>query len=96
MSIREYVGGGVMGFAGIAASILGLIIHVWTIVIAFLLSGLFAAVLTLVFPVLSEIYWFFKIGSNVGYGTKYCVSIMAYVLLFGLAFLGGMVASKRN
>ena len=68
MSIREYVGGGIMGLAWIVASVLGLVIHVWTIVIAFLLSGLFAAVFTLVFPVLSEIYWFFKIGSNPGYG----------------------------
>ncbi|MDP2798900.1 MAG: hypothetical protein Q8O60_03315, partial [Deltaproteobacteria bacterium] len=64
--------------------------------IAFLLSGLFAAVLTLVFPVLSEIYWFFKIGSNAGYGTTYCVSIMAYIGLFGLGFLGAMIASSRN
>ncbi|MDI6790282.1 MAG: hypothetical protein QME44_06315 [Thermodesulfobacteriota bacterium] len=96
MSIREYVGGGIMGLAWIVASILGLVIHVWTIVIAFLLSGLFAAVLTLVFPVLSEIYWFFKIGSNAGYGTTYCVSIMAYIGLFGLGFLGAMIASSRN
>jgi len=96
MSIREYVGGGIMGFAWIAASILGLVIHVWTIVIAFLLSGLFAAILTLVFPILSEIYWFFKIGSNVGYGTTYCVSIMAYIMLFGLAFLGAMIVSSKN
>lgn len=91
MSIRQYLGGGIMGIAYIAASILGLIIHVWTIVIAFSLSGLFAAILTLIFPVLAEFYWFFKIGSNFGYGSIYCVSIMAYIGLFGLAFLGGMI-----
>ena len=96
MSVREYVGGGIMGLAWIAISILGLVIHVWTIVIAFLLSGLFAAVLTLVFPVLSEIYWFFKIGSNLGYGTTYCVSIMAYVALFGVVFLGFMIAGRGD
>ena len=96
MSVRENVGGGIMGLAWIAASILGLIIHVWTIVIAFSVSGLFAAVLTLVFPVLSEIYWFFKVGSNVGFDATYCVSIMAYVGLFGVAFLGAMVASSGD
>ena len=93
MSVRKYVGGGIMGLSWIAASILGLVIHVWTIVIAFSVSGLFAAVLTMVFPVLSEIYWFFKVGNNVGFVTTYCVSIMAYVGLFGIAFLGTMVAT---
>ena len=96
MSIRETVGGGIMWLAGTAASVLGLVIHVWTIVIAFSVSGLFAAVLTLIFPVLSEIYWFFKVGSNVGFGATYCVAIMAYVGLFGVVFLGAMIASSGD
>ena len=96
MSVREYLGGGIIGLAWLAASILGLVIHVWTIVIAFSVSGLFAAVLTLVFPVLSEIFWFFKVGSNVSFGTTYCVSIMAYVGLFGVGFLGAMIASSGD
>lgn len=95
MSMRENVGGGIMGLAGITASILGLVIHVWTIVIAFSASGLFAAVLTLVFPVLSEIYWFLGIGSNFGFGATYCLAIMAYVGLFGVMFLGAMIISSR-
>jgi hypothetical protein len=96
MSVREIVGGGLMGLAWIAASILGLVIHIWTIVIAFSVSGLFAAVLTLIFPVLSEIYWFFKVGSNVSFSTTYCVSIMAYVGLFGVVFLGAMIARRGD
>ena len=96
MGVRENVGGGIMGLALIVASILGLVIHVLTIVIAFSVSGLFAAVLTLIFPILSEIYWFFKVGSNVGFGTTYCVSIMAYVGLFGVGVLGVMIASSGD
>ena len=96
MSIKENVGGGIMVLALIVASILGLIVHVLTIVIAFSVSGLFAAVLTLIFPILSEIYWFFKVGSNVGFGATYCVSIMAYVGLFGVGFLGAMIASSGD
>jgi len=96
MSIGEYVGGGIMALIWIVASILALIIHVWTIVISFLLSGLFAAILTLVFPVLSEIYWFFKIGSNMGYGTTYCVSMIVFICLIGLLLVGGMIASSRS
>lgn len=94
MSVKENVGGGIMGLAWITASIVGLVIHVWTIVIAFSIKGLFGAVLTLVFPVLSEIFWFFKVGNHVGYDTTYCVAIMAYVGLVILAFVGAMIASS--
>ncbi|WP_045213515.1 hypothetical protein [Desulfonatronovibrio magnus] len=96
MSAREYFGGGIMALAGIAATVLGLIIHVWTIVIAFFVSGLLAAVITLIFPFLSQVYWFFRVGSNLGFDTNYCVAIMAYVGLFGIGFLGAMIASSRN
>jgi len=91
MSIQEVVGGGLVGLAGLAATILGLVIHVWTIVIAYAIGGLFAAVLTLIFPVLSEAFWFFKVGTNVSFGTLYCLSIIAYVGLFGIVFLGAII-----
>ena len=96
MSIREIVGVGIMGIAGITVSILGLVIHVWTIVIAFSVSGLLAAVLTLVFPVVSEIFWFIDIGSNLGFDTTYCVSIIAYVALFGIMILGGVMVESNG
>jgi hypothetical protein len=94
MSIKEAIGGGVIALSGISFAILGLVIHVWTTVIAFIVSGLFAAVLTLVFPVLSQIYWFFKVGSNIGYDTLYCVSIMAYVALIVIVFIFSAIFSK--
>ncbi len=94
--VNEDLAAGIMTLMAIVGSILGLIIHVWTIVIAFLVSGLFAAVLTVIFPVLSEIYWFFKVGSNVGFSATYCVSIMAFVGLFGVVFLGATIASRGD
>lgn len=96
MSIKQNLGGGIMGLAGIAAAILGAVIHVWTIIIAFSVSGFFLAVLTLIFPVISEIYWFFKVGTNVGFGATYCLAIMAYVGLFGIGLLGAMIASSGD
>ena len=92
MSIREKAGAGIAGIAYWAASLLGMAIHLWTIVIAFKISGIIATILTFIFPVLSEIYWFFKIGSNLGFGNIYCLSIMAYIGLFGIVFLGTMFA----
>jgi hypothetical protein len=88
MSLKEIVGGGLMGLVGLAASILGLVIHVWTIIIAFTLSGLFSAVLTLIFPVLSELYWFFEVGFTFGFNAVYCISIMTMV---GLIIIAGLL-----
>ena len=41
----------------VAGYFLGLIVHIWTIIIAFTEAGLFGAILSLIFPFLSEIYW---------------------------------------
>jgi hypothetical protein len=94
MSLRNIVGGGFMGIGVIAISVLGLIIHIWTIIIAYSFSGIFASILTLIFPILSEIYWFFKVGNNFGYSTLYCVANIAYVCFLGIAYLGTMILSK--
>ena len=97
MSVKENVGCGILGLTMIAVNILCVVIHVWTIVIAFLVSGIFAAVITFIFPVVSEVYWFLNIGANVGFGTTYCVSIMVLIVLFVVMFIGDeMMASSRE
>jgi hypothetical protein len=96
VSAAQNVGIGIIALAWIAAWILGLVIHVWTIMISFAVSGLFAAVLTLALPVLSEIYWFSTVGSNLGFGTVYCVSVMAYVGLLCVPFLGAAFAGTEK
>ena len=96
MSIRGTVGAGIWTLTGMGITILGLVIHVWTIVIAFTISGLFAAVFTLVFPVLSELYWFVKVWSNVGLDSTYCMAILAYVGLFIVAILGAWLVSSDS
>jgi hypothetical protein len=50
-------------------------------------SGFFAAALTLILPVLSEIYWFYWFGTNVGFGAKYCVLVMVYVGLLVIVWV---------
>ncbi len=93
MGIRNNIGTGIMGISVIALSILGMIIHVWTIVLAFLLAGLFAAVMTLIFPVFSQIIWFFTIGNKMGYTNLYCLSIIGYIVLIGFAFFGAIITA---
>jgi hypothetical protein len=43
----------------------GSITHVWTVIIAFQESGFWGGIISLVLPVLSELYWIFKmLGEN--------------------------------
>jgi len=71
--------------------IAGFVLHIWTIVIAFKLSGLFNVILTIFFPVISEIYWFFKIGINVGFSAYYCIAIMIYVVVMALSKMTNII-----
>lgn len=50
-------------FLGIGR-LMALIVHIWTVVIAYNESGLFASILTLIFPMLSEIYWVFMMWGD--------------------------------
>ena len=41
------------------------ITHIWTTIIAIIEAGIFGGILTLIFPVASEIYWIIKmVGVN--------------------------------
>ena len=82
---------------GFAIKTFGLVIHGWTVVVAFLAKGFLAAVLSFMMPVLSTVYWFFKIGANIGYDTLYCVAIMAYaVIVGGVLLIVGMTTPKKE
>lgn len=96
ISLRKYVGGGISGLAYIAAVILSIVIHVLTIAVAYSMAGLGAAVISFMLPVLAEIYWFFKVGINEGFGANYCVVIMVYLGLIFVAFLGAKIAGIDN
>lgn len=78
----------------------GLAIHVWSIILAYFVSGLFAATLTLSFPVISQIYWFFKIGLRAGFDNIYCMAIMGYigflVIGFIITILIGVMVEKNK
>jgi len=67
----------------------GLLIHIWTIIIAFKNASLFEVVLTAFLPVISEIYWFFKIGSNSGFINPFSITLVIYAVVFNIARLLG-------
>ena len=91
--IKRRVGCAMAGIAYPVMAILGAIIHVWTIVIAFAASGLFAAVLSLVFPVLAQLYWGLMIWNMTGtLWNYYCLALIAYVGLFMVIGIGATMA----
>lgn len=61
--------------------LLGASAHIWTVYIAFTEGGFFAGVLSLFLPVLSEIYWIFKMfGDNNLYSIS--IIIISVIVLF--------------
>ncbi len=77
---KKGVGYVLVGIAYPIMGILGLVIHIWTIVIAFTTSGLVSAVISLMLPVVAQIYWFIKVWSIAETVlNQYCLAILVYV-----------------
>ena len=69
----------------VIASVLAAVVHVWTVIIAFKISGFWAALLSFFFPFISQIFWVIKtFGENMMY---------FYVVLatFSVALIGTII-----
>lgn len=66
--------------------ILGGIVHIWTVIIAFSEGGFLAGILSFIFPVLSEIYWVIRLWGE--YNAYVNSAIIATILVFVAPFLG--------
>lgn len=66
----------------------GVIIHIWTMILAYQYSGLFATVLSFLFPVVSQIYWMYMTILEQGIlSNRYVMFILLWILFnFGSAF----------
>ena len=52
--------------------------HIWTVIIAYTQAGFFGAILTLIIPFLSEIFWMFKMfGEN----NLYAYTVLIHLIL---------------
>jgi len=90
------------GFSFLSAGVIhlfvvgvGLLIHVWAIVIAFSIKGLFAAAITLACPVLSEIFWAFHLWKTYGiFFNPYNIALLIYVGLGILTWILVLIYGK--
>lgn len=94
-NVRRGVGCVLASTAYLVMTLLGLVIHVWTIVIAFNAKGLFAAVLSCIFPVIAQLYWGFVGWTTTGtLFNPYCLALLSYVFLWAIIFVGGLTADS--
>ncbi len=78
--VAQNLGCLVSGSTFIALGILGVAIHVWTIIIAYGVGGIGSAILAFILPVLAEFYWGFKVWVMVGTVLNlYCISLLVYL-----------------
>lgn len=95
VSVRD-VGAGIgclsAGIIHIILGALGLIIHAWTVIIAYSVKGFIAAVITLALPVFSEIYWGYNIWDKTGvFLNLYNIALLTYVGLWILMWVSMIV-----
>lgn len=87
----------VMHFSWISA----IALHIFTIIFAFKASGFISAFISLIFPVLSQIYWFIKMwwvtGSFINVFSFYVITFLAWLLFgFMLSIFGLWIEPKKT
>jgi hypothetical protein len=76
------------GIIHLGLGLLGLIIHAWTVIIAFGTKGFIAAVITLALPVVAELFWSYQIWSASGmFFNWYTIPLLAYAGLWILTWV---------
>lgn len=90
-------GAGLSTGMGLFLAVYGFVMHVWTIVIALDISGLFWAFVTTCLPVVAEIYWFFAFWKIQGTALNpYCLVVLGCPLLWMVAFIIQVIHSARE
>ena len=93
-NIKQGAGCAIAGIAYLVMGVLGLIIHIWTILIAYSFAGILGAAISLMFPVLAQIFWGFKIWAHTGtIMNGYCLALIGYVVAFGAVLIGAGMLS---
>ncbi len=72
------------------------VLHLLTVVIALDQSGFGAALLTFFVPVVAEVYWFFRLGPQSGFGIMVMVWLGLCVLTIASIAVVGLVASSED
>jgi hypothetical protein len=69
---------------------LGVLIHIWTVVLAFQLCGFWCSLAALFFPVVSEVLLAARFWTDYGFNF-YCVALLAYAGLWVIGWVAVLV-----
>lgn len=77
--------------------LLGPVIHIYTIVIAYYFGGKFPALVSLFFPAVAQIYWFIRVWMITGTVINlYCLAIIGFVIFLVVAMVGGVMLGEKD
>ena len=94
-SIRENVTIGFVGILFLVMEILGVLIHLFTVLMANEVDGFISAAVAFIFPVVAELFWFVRVWMITGsFLNPYSIGILAYVVVFVL--LGVMLNESEK
>lgn len=71
----------VLGFLVIA---LGLVVHAFSALIGYVYSGFEGLLITVLLPVVAEVFWFIKLWSDVGPSNNFTYVLVVYVIVIAL------------
>jgi hypothetical protein len=91
---------GLLSLYVIIVRILSGLIHLWTVYIAFSITGLLGAIVSFFFPVVSQLYWGYGAWQLDGFNSPYIqwliVLVVMWVLQYVFAFILGSIEEKLN
>ena len=97
MSLGKGIGAFLTGTSGIIMGILGVIIYIWSIVIAYAVGGIIYAAITIALPGASQVYWFFRIWYWTGsINNPYCLAVIGYIGALIIIFVGVTLTSSER
>jgi hypothetical protein len=88
------------GFIAAMSWLSGIALHLYTILFAYKASGFFSALLTLIFPIIAQVFWIFKTWHITGeFINGFSFYVMVYLgwLAAGIGFtiLGAAIAKEE-
>lgn len=69
----------------IMAVILGLVLHLWTVGVAYNFSGIIGAIVSFCLPVFAQIFWFIWVWVKISnLFNPFCMAVLGYAIFWGL------------
>jgi len=93
-TLKENATIGFLGVLFITMKILGVLIHLFTVLMANEVDGFIGAALAFIFPGVAEVFWFVRVWIITGtVFNPYSIGILAYVIVF---ILIGTILSRSD